>query len=77
MWGKETVPEGGAGWFLINQRRWGSAKRTGSRSEWELESMINKSARGGAGLQSQKPERKLRQKDVLNASLGYTMNLRS
>lgn len=77
--GEETVPEGGAGRFLLNQRQSGAPQREQGAGENGrlLESMVNKGAWGGAQLQSQKPKRKLRQEDVFNASLGYTMNLRS
>lgn len=81
--GGGTVPEGGAGRFLLNQRQSGAAQREqGARANGRLlENMVNKGARGGARggarLQPQKPKRKLRQEDVFNASLGYTMNLRS
>lgn len=77
--GEEMVPAGGAGRFLLNQRQSGAPQREQGAGENGrlLESMVNKGAWGGARLQSQKPKRKLRQEDVFNASLGYTMNLRS
>lgn len=75
---KRCLKEGLGGSCSTRDSRGAAQREQGTGANGRLlENMVNKGARGGAWLQSQKPKRKLRQEDVFNASLGYTMNLRS